>query len=298
MDLRPCSTAPRRPRVDAPPSSRRRVQLARARARRRLIGARSGRCSASIGFPLVFETEPRPMPLDVADRHPAPRAPRAAVAGTPRAAVDARATPPRRGRRGAARLRGDRATRRSPNVAMPPTRSRARAPAAGRRAERVARRRRRRVAAACRAAARGQRLRQPAAQQRAGSAGRAGSGCRAALGRAPAPLEGRPRAVRAAAKRRAEQLVRRDAGCRDRPPRRRPKPGASSFRSAPSPMPSRRSATRAQGREARPEDLYPARRRPAPGNAPRAPRAVRHARRGRRRCGQGQTRRTAGTSWP
>jgi DedD protein len=41
------------------------VQLARTRARQRLIGAIVLVAAGVIGFPLVFETQPRPIPLDI-----------------------------------------------------------------------------------------------------------------------------------------------------------------------------------------------------------------------------------------
>src|SRR5215218_4244381 len=41
------------------------VQQARTRARRRLIGAVVLLAIGIIGFPLVFETQPRPIPVDV-----------------------------------------------------------------------------------------------------------------------------------------------------------------------------------------------------------------------------------------
>ncbi len=41
------------------------VQIARVRARRRLIGATVLVIAGVIGFPLVFETQPRPVPLDI-----------------------------------------------------------------------------------------------------------------------------------------------------------------------------------------------------------------------------------------
>lgn len=41
------------------------VQLARVRARQRLIGAAVLVIAGVIGFPLVFETQPRPVPLDI-----------------------------------------------------------------------------------------------------------------------------------------------------------------------------------------------------------------------------------------
>jgi DedD protein len=42
------------------------VQVARARARRRLIGAAALLGVGVVGFPLVFETQPRPIPVDIA----------------------------------------------------------------------------------------------------------------------------------------------------------------------------------------------------------------------------------------
>lgn len=42
------------------------VQAARARARRRLIGAAALLGVGVIGFPLLFETQPRPIPVDIA----------------------------------------------------------------------------------------------------------------------------------------------------------------------------------------------------------------------------------------
>ncbi len=42
------------------------VQAARARARRRLIGAAALLGIGVIGFPLLFETQPRPIPVDIA----------------------------------------------------------------------------------------------------------------------------------------------------------------------------------------------------------------------------------------
>ena len=41
------------------------VQAARTRARQRLIGATVLLAIGVVGFPLLFETEPRPVPLDV-----------------------------------------------------------------------------------------------------------------------------------------------------------------------------------------------------------------------------------------
>ena len=41
------------------------VQLARTRARQRLIGAAVLVVAGIIGFPLLFETHPRPIPVDL-----------------------------------------------------------------------------------------------------------------------------------------------------------------------------------------------------------------------------------------
>jgi DedD protein len=41
------------------------VQQARSRARQRLIGATVLLAIGIIGFPLVFETQPRPIPVDI-----------------------------------------------------------------------------------------------------------------------------------------------------------------------------------------------------------------------------------------
>jgi len=41
------------------------VQSARTRARRRLVGAAVLVAAGIVGFPLLFETEPRPIPIDV-----------------------------------------------------------------------------------------------------------------------------------------------------------------------------------------------------------------------------------------
>ncbi len=53
--------APDKPRLESADS----VQLARTRARQRLIGAVVLLAIGIIGFPLVFETQPRPIPVDV-----------------------------------------------------------------------------------------------------------------------------------------------------------------------------------------------------------------------------------------
>ncbi|UUX94627.1 SPOR domain-containing protein [Aquabacterium sp. J223] len=49
----------------APPASADAVQQARVKARRRLIGAVVLLAIGVIGFPLLFETQPRPIPVDV-----------------------------------------------------------------------------------------------------------------------------------------------------------------------------------------------------------------------------------------
>ncbi|MEO5697346.1 MAG: hypothetical protein ABIQ60_09470, partial [Burkholderiaceae bacterium] len=72
------------------------VQKARARARQRLIGALVLIGIGVIGFPLVFETQPRPIPLDIpieiprlegapALQMPAARAPEAPASSVERA---------------------------------------------------------------------------------------------------------------------------------------------------------------------------------------------------------------------
>lgn len=64
------------------------VPLARTRARQRLIGAAVLVVAGIIGFPLLFETEPRPLPVDVPIEIPARDS---AVAPTPQAPPLARA---------------------------------------------------------------------------------------------------------------------------------------------------------------------------------------------------------------
>ena len=53
--------APDKPRLEPADA----VQQARTRARQRLIGAIVLLAIGIIGFPLVFETQPRPIPIDV-----------------------------------------------------------------------------------------------------------------------------------------------------------------------------------------------------------------------------------------
>ena len=53
--------APDKPRLEPADA----VQQARTRARQRLIGAVVLLAIGIIGFPLVFETQPRPIPIDV-----------------------------------------------------------------------------------------------------------------------------------------------------------------------------------------------------------------------------------------
>lgn len=52
-------------KASAVPESADSVQLARARARQRLIGAVVLVAAGVIGFPLLFETQPRPLPVDI-----------------------------------------------------------------------------------------------------------------------------------------------------------------------------------------------------------------------------------------
>jgi len=56
------SSASEAPRAGTPDP----VQAARTRARRRLIGAAALLGVGVIGFPLLFETQPRPIPVDIA----------------------------------------------------------------------------------------------------------------------------------------------------------------------------------------------------------------------------------------
>lgn len=63
--LRPKDPAPDRARSAAPPpGSELTLEAARARARHRLVGALVLLLLGIIGFPLLFETQPRPLPLD------------------------------------------------------------------------------------------------------------------------------------------------------------------------------------------------------------------------------------------
>ncbi len=50
---------------DPSPASSPTVQQARARARRRLIGATLLVLMAIVGFPMLFESQPRPIPVDI-----------------------------------------------------------------------------------------------------------------------------------------------------------------------------------------------------------------------------------------
>jgi len=85
------------------------VQAARVRARRRLIGAAALLGIGVIGFPLLFETQPRPIPVDIAIDIPkkdgapplplpAPRAASAAPARVSSGVVAERAAEPQRER--------------------------------------------------------------------------------------------------------------------------------------------------------------------------------------------------------
>lgn len=77
----------RRGRSPQPPS----IEEMRRRARHRLIGAAVLVAAAVVGFPLIFDTQPRPIPVDVAidipDRH------KVAPLVVPQDAVDAPAAP-------------------------------------------------------------------------------------------------------------------------------------------------------------------------------------------------------------
>lgn len=61
--LRPRNPAPERP--GAPGDAATDIEAARTRARRRLVGALVLLAAGVIGFPLLFETAPRPLPGDV-----------------------------------------------------------------------------------------------------------------------------------------------------------------------------------------------------------------------------------------
>lgn len=63
MDL--LSVFRRKPPAAEPAAAADAVQLARTRARQRLIGAAVLVVAGIIGFPLVFETQPRPVPVDL-----------------------------------------------------------------------------------------------------------------------------------------------------------------------------------------------------------------------------------------
>ena len=63
--LRSKDPAPeRRPRAALADDTSAAVEAARTRARRRLIGAGVLLLAGVIGFPLLFETQPRPLPVD------------------------------------------------------------------------------------------------------------------------------------------------------------------------------------------------------------------------------------------
>lgn len=55
----------------APPTASETVEIARTKARRRLIGAAVLLGIGVIAFPLIFETQPRPIPVDIAISVPA-----------------------------------------------------------------------------------------------------------------------------------------------------------------------------------------------------------------------------------
>ncbi|TXI19408.1 MAG: SPOR domain-containing protein [Roseateles sp.] len=103
--MRLLSFLKRIPGADAPPkkagkagaraSSADDVQVLRVRARRRLIGAAVLVGVGVIGFPLIFETQPRPMPVDLPIDIPRKdNAPPLAVPAASEAPVTAQATPP------------------------------------------------------------------------------------------------------------------------------------------------------------------------------------------------------------
>lgn len=88
----PQGAAPAKSRAKAPPvaESPDSVAQARTRARQRLIGAAVLVIAGVIGFPLLFETQPRPLPVDtpVELRRDAPAATAAAPAANPARAGD------------------------------------------------------------------------------------------------------------------------------------------------------------------------------------------------------------------
>jgi DedD protein len=69
------------------------VQTARTRARRRLIGAAALLGVGVIGFPLLFETQPRPIPVDIAIEIPRKEGAPSLPLPPPRTASAAAATP-------------------------------------------------------------------------------------------------------------------------------------------------------------------------------------------------------------
>ena len=97
MDL--LSAFKRKPRPEPPagPDSADEVQRARTRARQRLIGAAVLVVAGIIGFPLLFETQPRPVPVDLPidiprkDAVPPLALPASAASMTPNAAPRASA---------------------------------------------------------------------------------------------------------------------------------------------------------------------------------------------------------------
>lgn len=91
----------------AKPAQSESVEAMRRRARQRLIGAGVLVLAGVVGFPLLFDTQPRPVsvdiPIEIPDRHqsgplgvataPVPAAPAAPAATPPAASVAAAATP-------------------------------------------------------------------------------------------------------------------------------------------------------------------------------------------------------------
>lgn len=95
------------------------VQEARTKARQRLIGAVVLLLVGIIGFPLVFETQPRPIPVDVTIEIPRKDAAPALQAPAPRVAPAASATAPMAASSGVA-PREETAAAASPSVPVRP----------------------------------------------------------------------------------------------------------------------------------------------------------------------------------
>lgn len=76
----------------APPPPPQSIEAVRRRARHRLIGAAVLVLLGVIGFPLLFDTEPRPMSIDIPIEIPA-KTPKPALSSTPPAKESAKTTP-------------------------------------------------------------------------------------------------------------------------------------------------------------------------------------------------------------